>query len=285
MVYYIKSLLVGKGSWNHIWALKAVLKAFELVSGLGINYHKSKLIGINFNKSFLEAAACVLGCKVEDSKFKFLVIMARYGDLATKIIGGNEDHVGNKGVSLWWNDLVKIGRSPYFDPFLSSCCFVPKNGFNTLFWESKWLNGLILRDEFRAAFVASRLKGVSVAGMGGWVNGDLGVPEGRRLIRWWGRRGHEEAFGLVWKAGVPFKIKAFGWRLLANRLPTKDLLLKRGISISLAHVNCAFCGMEPETRDHSFVACNLVKNIWKGIAFWIGKRGIEDNECYSSFMD
>ncbi|XP_058740916.1 uncharacterized protein LOC131613246 [Vicia villosa] len=94
-----------------------------------------------------------------------------------------------------------------------------------------------------------------------------------------------EAFGLVWKAGVPFKIKAFGWRLLADRLPTKDLLMNRGIPTPLALLKCSFCGMEPETRDHSFFACNLVKNIWRGIAFWTGKRVIEDNECLSSFMD
>ncbi|XP_058763425.1 uncharacterized mitochondrial protein AtMg01250-like [Vicia villosa] len=50
------TLLVRKGNWNHVWAIKAVLKAFELVSGLGINHHKSKLIGINLNVSFLEAA-------------------------------------------------------------------------------------------------------------------------------------------------------------------------------------------------------------------------------------
>ncbi|XP_058765740.1 uncharacterized protein LOC131639261 [Vicia villosa] len=254
---------------------------------------------------------------------------------------GNEDRVGNKGVSLWWKDLVKIGRSPYYDPFLSSCCFGPKNGFNTLFWKSKWLTCLILRDEFSAAFEASRLKGVSVAGMDGWVNGewvwgDLGVSEvvevglvvgeereslrvlleayegwgdGHDVVRWSANGGEdfsvascyngyanlripfgppcrfEEAFRIVGKVGVPFKIKAFGWRLLENRLPTKDLLLKRCIPIPLAHLKCAFCGMEPETRDHSFVACNLVKNIWRGIAFWIGKRGIEVNECYSSFMD
>lgn len=40
-----------------------------------------------------------------------------------------------------------------------------------------------------------------------------------------------EAKGLVWKSDVSFKIKAFGWRFLANRLPTKDILVIKGITI------------------------------------------------------
>lgn len=31
-------LLVGDGSWKHLWAIKAVLRGFEMVSGLGINF-------------------------------------------------------------------------------------------------------------------------------------------------------------------------------------------------------------------------------------------------------
>lgn len=59
------TLMVREGSWKHVWALKAILRAFEIVSGLEINYHKSKLIGINGNSNFLEAAASFLSCRVE----------------------------------------------------------------------------------------------------------------------------------------------------------------------------------------------------------------------------
>ncbi|XP_058753205.1 uncharacterized protein LOC131626408 [Vicia villosa] len=68
------TLLFGQGSWKHIKALKIVLRAFELVSGLGINFHKSKLIGINISSQFLEAASLYLSCKIEDSNFIFLGI-------------------------------------------------------------------------------------------------------------------------------------------------------------------------------------------------------------------
>ncbi|XP_058732778.1 uncharacterized protein LOC131604350 [Vicia villosa] len=68
------TLLVGEGTWKHVKALKIVLRAFELVSGLGINFHKSKLIGINVSPLFLKAAAFYLSCKIEDSNLFFLGI-------------------------------------------------------------------------------------------------------------------------------------------------------------------------------------------------------------------
>ncbi|XP_058783067.1 uncharacterized protein LOC131657718 [Vicia villosa] len=69
------TLLVGEGYWSQVWAFKVVLKAFELASGLGINYHKSKLIRINVSNNFLQAASYVLACKVEESSFSFLGII------------------------------------------------------------------------------------------------------------------------------------------------------------------------------------------------------------------
>src|SRR4051812_24416755 len=77
--YADDTILVGDGSWQHIWALKVVLRGFEIASGLGVNYHKSSLIGINSNPHFLGAAANFLVCKVENRNFTFLGIL----------IGGN----------------------------------------------------------------------------------------------------------------------------------------------------------------------------------------------------
>src|SRR3954465_9136575 len=60
------TLIVGESNWNHVWAIRAVLRGFELVSGLEINYHKSNLIGINSNTHFLEAVSHFFSCKLED---------------------------------------------------------------------------------------------------------------------------------------------------------------------------------------------------------------------------
>ncbi|XP_058762981.1 uncharacterized protein LOC131636394 [Vicia villosa] len=95
----------------------------------------------------------------------------------------------------------------------------------------------------------------------------------------------DDAFRLVWKVEVPFKIKAFGWILLLDRLPTKNLLVLRGIPFPVDNLKCIFCGVDVENRNHSFFGCGVVKNIWKEIAFWVGKVGYMEDECLSNFMD
>lgn len=94
-----------------------------------------------------------------------------------------------------------------------------------------------------------------------------------------------EAFGLLWESVIPFKIKAFGWRLFHDRLPTKDMLVVRGLSFSLDEVKCKFCGNILETRDHLFFGCLVVKNIWSAIAFWVGKGDYFEEGCLANFMD
>ncbi|XP_058734162.1 uncharacterized protein LOC131605881 [Vicia villosa] len=96
---------------------------------------------------------------------------------------------------------------------------------------------------------------------------------------------HAEAFDLLWDMDAPFKIKAFGWRLFHNRLPMKDLLEFRGMSLSSEDLKCIFCGISKESRDHLFFGCLVVKNIWNDIAFWVGKGVCYEEECLSNFMD
>ncbi|XP_058726787.1 uncharacterized protein LOC131598185 [Vicia villosa] len=96
---------------------------------------------------------------------------------------------------------------------------------------------------------------------------------------------HEEAFGILWKMEVPFKIKAFGWRLLHNRLPMKDLLERRGMSFPLNELKCTFCEYGVESRNHYFFDCWVVKYIWREIASWVGKEDNVEEECLSSFME
>ncbi|XP_058769914.1 uncharacterized protein LOC131643649 [Vicia villosa] len=68
------TLLVRVGSWKHVWALKAVLRGFEVVSGLGVNFLKSRLISINLSNHFLLVVANFLSCRLEDNSFSFLEI-------------------------------------------------------------------------------------------------------------------------------------------------------------------------------------------------------------------
>lgn len=57
------TMLMGKDSWDTMWSIKTILRSFELVSGLNVNFHKSKLIGINLSAEFLETTSNFFHCR------------------------------------------------------------------------------------------------------------------------------------------------------------------------------------------------------------------------------
>jgi len=59
-------------SYTNVVTLKAILRGFELASGLKINFHKSKLTGINFRRNALDCYAKSLNCVQMGIPFKYL---------------------------------------------------------------------------------------------------------------------------------------------------------------------------------------------------------------------
>lgn len=78
------------------------------------------------------------------------------------------------------------------------------------------------------------------------------------------------AWKWLWKTDAPWKIKVFGWRVFRKRLPTRDLLMFRGIIPTDTNFNCVFCSSVEESMVHSFLACRVVRLIWREIREWIG---------------
>ncbi|PNX83328.1 ribonuclease H, partial [Trifolium pratense] len=68
------TILLGEASWDNVKTIKTILRGFELVSGLKINFVKSKLYGINVDDNFIAAAASFLNCSFDSIPFKFLGI-------------------------------------------------------------------------------------------------------------------------------------------------------------------------------------------------------------------
>lgn len=73
---------------------QSVLRGFELVSGLGINFNKSKLVRITINSHFLEVAISFLSCRTELKEFTFFGIR----------IGSNPRRINS------WRPMVEITR-------------------------------------------------------------------------------------------------------------------------------------------------------------------------------
>ncbi|XP_058754175.1 uncharacterized protein LOC131627320 [Vicia villosa] len=72
--YVDDTLLIGEGNWRHVWSLKAILRGFEMASGLRVNFHKSRLIRINISIHMFMAASNFLSCRIEEKAFSFIGI-------------------------------------------------------------------------------------------------------------------------------------------------------------------------------------------------------------------
>jgi hypothetical protein len=70
--YADDTLCIGEASVGNLWALKAVLRGFEMVSGLKVNFWKSCLVGVNDSNEFLEMASEFLNCRRGHLPFKYL---------------------------------------------------------------------------------------------------------------------------------------------------------------------------------------------------------------------
>jgi hypothetical protein len=74
---------------------------------------------------------------------------------------------------------------------------------------------------------------------------------------------------VIWNKIAPLKVSLFAWRLLKNKLPSKDNLLHRGMN-QLDSVLCVGdCGVV-ETSDHLFFGCKLATPLWCNIMLWLG---------------
>ncbi|GKU94470.1 hypothetical protein SLEP1_g7966 [Rubroshorea leprosula] len=66
------TLFFGEASEENIQAIKSIMKTFELVSGLKINFGKSQIMGVGTEEGWKERMAYRLCCKAGELPFKYL---------------------------------------------------------------------------------------------------------------------------------------------------------------------------------------------------------------------
>jgi len=65
---------------------------------------------------------------------------------------------------------------------------------------------------------------------------------------------HQNDYNFVWLNEVPLKVFIFAWRILRNRVPTRDNLWKRRILVVNEQVCTANCDNNEDVH-HLFVKC------------------------------
>ncbi|PNY11183.1 cysteine-rich receptor-like protein kinase [Trifolium pratense] len=70
--YADDTLCIEEASVNNLWSLKAILRVFEMASGLKVNFWKSGLMGVNVSSTFMEMTCTFLNCRFGSIPFKYL---------------------------------------------------------------------------------------------------------------------------------------------------------------------------------------------------------------------
>lgn len=68
------TILFGKAIERNVKVAKGIMRVFELVLSLKINYGKSMLVGINVCDEWLSKMACILNCNIGEISFKYLAV-------------------------------------------------------------------------------------------------------------------------------------------------------------------------------------------------------------------
>jgi hypothetical protein len=74
---------------------------------------------------------------------------------------------------------------------------------------------------------------------------------------------------LIWHKQVPLKVSVLACRLLCNRLPTKDNLVRRHIIYHDAGL-CVTGYGGVETAYHLFLSCLVFAPLWSLVRSWVG---------------
>uniref|UniRef100_A0A803PL06 Reverse transcriptase domain-containing protein n=1 Tax=Cannabis sativa TaxID=3483 RepID=A0A803PL06_CANSA len=101
----------------------------------------------------------------------------------------------------------------------------------------------------------------------------------------------------LWNSKVPERLKVLWWRILSKALPVRSELRRR---FPIQDESFPLCGLEVETMEHLFLACNVASHLWRsspwgifpisdsGIRLWdwvkflwdLNKKGINEHEVF-----
>ncbi|MCI07614.1 LINE-1 reverse transcriptase like, partial [Trifolium medium] len=116
--YADDTLCIGEATVDNLWVLNAVLRGFEMASGLKVNFWKSCVMGVNVSNEFLVLAADFLNCRVGRMPFNYLGLpvganprkMSTWEPMLV-VVRGRLRSRGNKYMPVKvWREIVKIQR-------------------------------------------------------------------------------------------------------------------------------------------------------------------------------
>lgn len=102
------SIFITKPTASNVWAIKSILRLFEVAFGLKINFSKSKIMAVSSREGFLQSTTHFLGCKVGVIPFKYLGIPVGANLRRVKTWLPLVEMFKSK-LSSWRNKLLSLG--------------------------------------------------------------------------------------------------------------------------------------------------------------------------------
>jgi len=84
------------------------------------------------------------------------------------------------------------------------------------------------------------------------------------------REQEKRVLSRLWKSPAPSKVVAFSWKLLLNRVPTRDNLRLRKVLLAEVPNSCVLCDREVESALHLFLHCDIAREVWLAVMRWLG---------------
>ncbi|MCH80431.1 LINE-1 reverse transcriptase like [Trifolium medium] len=106
--YADDTLCIGEASIENLWTLKAILRGFEMASGVKVNFWKSGLSGVNVHPTFLETACNFLNCRRGTISFKYLGLPIGANSKSLTTWGPLVQHL-RKRLFSWRNKHISLG--------------------------------------------------------------------------------------------------------------------------------------------------------------------------------
>ncbi|XP_057811497.1 uncharacterized protein LOC131025722 [Salvia miltiorrhiza] len=78
----------------------------------------------------------------------------------------------------------------------------------------------------------------------------------------------------LWESYIPVRRSITCWRVILNRLPTRDKLIRQGL---VSPNYCSLCFQEAEDMSHVFWSCNKVQPVWTKFLGWFNQ--MEGRNC------
>ncbi|XP_028184613.1 uncharacterized protein LOC114371346 [Glycine soja] len=321
--YADDTLFFGAATNDNVRVLKCILKCFELVSGLKINYNKSQFGCLGKSEGWCREATSFLNCSQLEFPFSYLGIP----------VGVSSKCRNNNVASPWWKDLKVVFQQQQINTFCNHLKWKLGSGDKISFWKDKWLHdNLTLQQKYPTLYQISgqqsstiNLMGELVAERWEWKlkwrrhffdhkiqlivaflaelenvhitqssrdsliwqadpNGIYSTKSAYTLLQEADREVLEDsASKIIWSLQIPPRATAFSWRLLKNRIPTKANLRRQ---VEMPSYNCPLCESEEETTSHVLFSCTKTRILWWEAMSWVNKVGplpIEPNNHFLQF--